>query len=182
MRRVAEAVGVWPTALYHHVGDKQGLVALVLDDALARLQVPAGEVPWQDWLRALAGSMREILHETPGLAGELLDNQNYSPPALALTERALRVLCDGGLTPDQAADAFLNFFLYVIGRVRREEQFALHRAEGRDRLAEVVRQPDRALPLFRQAAEGWLGRSEEDIAAEGLELLIAGIETRYLSG
>jgi AcrR family transcriptional regulator len=53
MRRVADAVGVWPTALYHHIGDKEGLPQLALDAVLAEVDVPDGGVHGRAGCRGL---------------------------------------------------------------------------------------------------------------------------------
>jgi len=180
MRRVAERVGVWPTAVYHHVGDKDGLLELVLDAVLAEVEVPSDDLAWQDWLRHFARSMREVLLRHPGVAGSLLDHPNVSPPALAVTERALGVLHRAGLSAPEAAEAFWSYFAYVVGRVRREERLASDGERGRARLSSTLAHPEVTSPLMRATFEHWLARTSEQVADEGLEILLAGIQARYL--
>ncbi|MFT4232313.1 MAG: TetR family transcriptional regulator [Leucobacter sp.] len=55
MRRVAAALGVQPSALYHHVADKQTLLALMADEILSERKL-RGRDP-----RTLCISMREAM-------------------------------------------------------------------------------------------------------------------------
>ena len=59
MRAVADHLGVTPMALYHHVTDKAGLVAVLVDEAIAERPLPAPTGIWQDDLWEVARWMRE---------------------------------------------------------------------------------------------------------------------------
>ncbi|HHU38609.1 MAG TPA: TetR family transcriptional regulator, partial [Propionibacterium sp.] len=59
MRRVAAALDVQPGALYHHVPDKQTLLAGVADGILDEVDEPIGL--WRDAVEAWAVSLREVL-------------------------------------------------------------------------------------------------------------------------
>ena len=59
MRRVASALEVQPGALYHHVPDKQTLLAAVADRILAGVDEPLGR--WRPAVEAWAASLREVL-------------------------------------------------------------------------------------------------------------------------
>lgn len=139
MRKVADAIGVWPTAVYHHVGDKDGLVQLVLDGVLAELAVPDPDLPWDEWLRAFAAAIRDVLRRYPGVASHLNEIGNSSRPALALMDGALGVLLRDGFGPEDAVVLFVDFFGFLLSRIRREETIAAFRQTGVDDVRDVLR-------------------------------------------
>lgn len=175
MRRVATEVGVWPTALYHHVGDKDGLVRLVLDAVLGELRVPAEDLPWDAWLRAFAVGVREVLLRHPGVAAHLADHGNYSPTALRLVDTAIGVLRRAGFGDRDAAVLFVDLFGFVTSRVRREEVLA--RAGG-------THFPVPPAPLTDLAAvlPHWRALSPEEYLLDGVDLLIDGAAVRLHRG
>lgn len=59
MRRIAGALAVQPGALYHHVANKQSLLAAVADEILAGRPVPQGSVA--EVVTAWAGALRGAL-------------------------------------------------------------------------------------------------------------------------
>ena len=54
MRAVAEALGVTPMALYHHVEDKAALAALLVDAAIRQHPLPPPTGVWRDDLWTIA--------------------------------------------------------------------------------------------------------------------------------
>ena len=68
MRRIASELGVGTMSLYHHVGDKEELLALMSDAVSGELLVP-GEIlgDWRAALRAIAHRTREALLRHPWL-------------------------------------------------------------------------------------------------------------------
>lgn len=120
MRRLGDALGVRAGALYHHVPNKQTLLAWVADDIVADPPV-VDSTPWADYLVAWASWLRAALlahrdsadlvatARAMGLAGV--------DPAASLAE-ALKA---AGLRPpdaDAAATAVLHF---VLGHVAEEQ-------------------------------------------------------------
>ena len=62
MRRLAARLGVVPGALYHHVGNKQQLQDLVLDNVLAEIDLDLdAALGWTEQLQVLAQRLRQVL-------------------------------------------------------------------------------------------------------------------------
>ncbi|QIX26154.1 TetR family transcriptional regulator [Nocardioides sp. JQ2195] len=61
MRRLAGELGLQPSALYHHVANKQALLALVADEILRRGARPRPEGPWADQVAAIARELRDAM-------------------------------------------------------------------------------------------------------------------------
>lgn len=62
MRRIASELGLQPSALYHHFGNKQELLAAVADELLARGTRPADvDAPWDEQVAALSRELRDAM-------------------------------------------------------------------------------------------------------------------------
>src|SRR3954465_10317210 len=68
---VARALDVAPTALYHHVRDRDELLELVAAQVLEETAfddwVPSGDAPWPEWVRAYALAFRAAMLENAAL-------------------------------------------------------------------------------------------------------------------
>lgn len=102
MRRVAQALDTGPASLYVYVANTAELHAAVLDDLTGSLPAP-GEGVWIARLEALLGSYADILFTYPGLARSALVLRPVGPHSLALFDRVLGLLIDGGIEPERAA-------------------------------------------------------------------------------
>jgi AcrR family transcriptional regulator len=105
MQAVADALGVSRKALHYYVGDRQGLLTLVVLDrfesALASVELPPHE-DWQAVLRAYAYAFRDGLIQV----GVAIDHTPLrgvgAAAALALAERVLEALLMAGFGTDDA--------------------------------------------------------------------------------
>ena len=104
MRARAARLGAVPGALYRHVGSKEQLDDLVLDAVLGEVDGQADPaLPWAGRLTALAGRLRAVLEDHPGIAALLKMRDPVSPASLALAEAFLSPLHAAGLPGHQAA-------------------------------------------------------------------------------
>src|ERR1700748_3245060 len=59
MRRLGEQLGAGAASLYWHVGSKDGLLDLVLDELIGEVEIPAPDpARWQEQLKEMARSQR----------------------------------------------------------------------------------------------------------------------------
>lgn len=61
MRKLAADLGVQPSALYHHVANKDALLAAMADDILRRGRRPAEIVTWDAELTLLVVALRDAI-------------------------------------------------------------------------------------------------------------------------
>jgi AcrR family transcriptional regulator len=177
MRRLATELEVWPTSIYHHVGDKADLIQLVLDGVLAQLDRPSPELGWQDWMRTLATNTRALLLRYPGVADHLQVSGNSSRPAWKVTDQAVAKLLEAGFTTEQAAVIWVDLFSFVVGRVRREAATGSVIPSQVDTYREqlgLVQSMADDLPAAAAAAEHWLTLTPADYLTRGVELFLAG--------
>lgn len=105
VRTLAARLETWPNTLYHHVGDRDAIVAQVMDRVVSRIAVPDDDVIWQEWFRDLLGDARRVLGQHPGVAWRLIRDGPAVPSALRVIDRGVARLLDAGFG-DRAAGAY----------------------------------------------------------------------------
>ena len=183
MRALAARLGVVPGALYRHVGSKEQLYDLVLDAVLGEVDSQADPaLPWAGQLTALAGRLRAVLEDHPGIAALLKTRDPVSPASLALAEAFLSPLHAAGLPGHQAALAFRLIYDYTIGfalsdptsPAEKRIQDAATRAELHAFLRSLPANRFPALAALGPYA--WAGNRDERFTAS-LDTLIAGLQS-----
>ncbi|HVK20099.1 MAG TPA: TetR/AcrR family transcriptional regulator C-terminal domain-containing protein [Actinokineospora sp.] len=96
LRRLASAVGAYPAVVYHHVGDRETVVAAVIESVVAEVALPDERLPWRTWFEELLGGLRPVLRAAPGVARRLALHGPGVPSALAIIEGGVRVLRSAG--------------------------------------------------------------------------------------
>ncbi len=123
MRAVADALGVTPMALYHHVQDKAALVALVADAVIAEHALPPPTGRWQDDLWEMARWLRRMVQAHPTVAQLRRIHQVWTPSILPMTERWLGVWQQSGLPLEAAMLAATTSSMAIVGTVEEERLF-----------------------------------------------------------
>jgi AcrR family transcriptional regulator len=121
MQAVAEALGVDPKALNYHVGDREGLRALVAFDVFAselrRVELPVGG-DWRLVVRSYAAALRDAFTRLGVLATSFHLPAASGLGALAPVECVLQALVDAGFDADEAGRALtlITETAYTAGR------------------------------------------------------------------
>jgi AcrR family transcriptional regulator len=183
MRSLAARLGVVPGALYHHVGNKQQLQDLVLDNVLAEVDVHTDpSLARTEQLKVLAHRLRQVLEQHPGIAGILKTRDPLGPHSLALAEAFLSPLQTAGFADRQAGLAFFLLLDYTIGFALSSPRTSVNEQRVRDtairtQLHEFFRSlpPDRFPALVALGEHVWLDNRDERFTA-GLQVLVDGLE------
>jgi AcrR family transcriptional regulator len=183
MRNLAARLGVVPGALYHHVGNKQQLQDLVLDNVLAEVDVHLDpSLAWPQQLKVLAHRLRQVLEAHPGVAGILKTRDPLGPHSLALAEAFLLPLQAAGFADRHAGLAFFLLLDYTVGFAVSSPRTSVNEqrvgdAATRTQLHEFFRSlpPDRFPALVALGEHVWLDNREERFTA-GLQVLVDGLE------
>jgi AcrR family transcriptional regulator len=183
MRGLAARLGVVPGAVYRHVRNKQQLQDLVLDGALAEVDVhldPA--LAWTEQLKLLAHRLRQVLEAHPGVAGILKTRDPLGPHSLAVAEAFLGPLHAAGFGDREAGMAFFLLVDYTIGFAVSSPPTSVNEQRVRDpavrtQLHQFFRSlpPDRFPALVAVGEHVWVDNRDERFTA-GLDVLIAGLE------
>lgn len=180
MQAVADALGVDRTALHYYVGDRDGLLELVVadlfDTALGAVDLPEDAI-WQDILRAYANA----IHHGVLKYGATRMNFRISGPggseSLALTERVLAALTDGGFGVDDAG----RILTLVSGLAMSAAHDVLGAADSRlhHQMPEVARAlksfADKDFPLLAAVVAHRAEASATDFEFN-LAVVVAGLE------
>jgi AcrR family transcriptional regulator len=152
MRGLAQALGVYPTAVYWYVANRNALLAEVVAHAL-RDVVPPEDVAqdlgsqdlggqdlgdWTVWLKELFRRYRKAVRCHPNLAA-LMGAQMVSNAGVSATlvESILTVLSSAGFKNEQLVQAFNSVVAVMTGFVTIE--FATAPTEDRDRWADELK-------------------------------------------
>lgn len=134
MSRVAEACGVTPMALYHHVADKEELLTLVVDAVVARALAgfdfpadgsvgPSGDdigEGWIDDLDDLALRYRNALLDHRAAAQVMLRRPVLSPEIARFTDLLFTGFRRGGLADRDVAEATDALVLLLMGSIAND--------------------------------------------------------------
>jgi AcrR family transcriptional regulator len=116
MRKLADELGTGAASLYWHVGSKDGLLDLVLDQVIGEANVPDPDPgKWQDQLKQVARDQRAASLRHPWVVRVSIGRIPMGPNALRYSERILAILRAGGLPPKLAVQGYLLLIATING-------------------------------------------------------------------
>jgi AcrR family transcriptional regulator len=178
MRRLAAALGVDPMAIYHHLPNKQAVLAGVTELVFSELQLSVQAAgPWQEQVYAFARAYCDLVLAHPNLVLELITSMDTGSPALlAANEVLYAALARTGLPPRQIVQAadlvvdYLNGWALAagLGQVRKP-------GEAQGLLALLKQYPPENYPTLTSIFSNLVGNKQPTGMDEGLAFLLAGI-------
>lgn len=176
MRLLAERLGVSAMTPYRYVASKEELLAALADQYLGEVELLAADAPWEDRVRTVFRSLREVLLRHPQLAAIVAVQRTNGPASYRGAEAVLAALDDAGLAPVQAVGMFATLAAFTVGYVQREIPTDARLAQEADRLVAVQRLPPDEFPHITRSADAFLGRDTKEQFETGLDALILGIK------
>lgn len=184
VRRLATGLGVTPMALYWHFKDKDALLDGVVEQLLSEVVLPAEDAsaPWDERLRGALEALLAGLAAHPAVADLVKKRMLLSDAGREIAERVLRLLREGGFSPEQAAQLGVYSLLSLTSLVADEPGLAVGASEDereqevRAKWAALQALSPKRFPILIESAgtltdctasDQWLGF--------GLETLLAGI-------
>ena len=113
MRRLAQALDVWPMALYRYFEDKDALLDAIVDRAADDVERPGGEGTWQERIRGLLGGVRDALG--PEVSGDRLSRALATPGVARLSREGVAILREAGFAANEAKRAWQALLSYTVG-------------------------------------------------------------------
>ncbi|QFG26242.1 TetR/AcrR family transcriptional regulator [Actinomadura sp. WMMB 499] len=179
LRDLAAALDCWPTAIAHHVGDRNAVEIAVVDAILGRTPMPDPDLAWRPWFRTLLASLRSELLAHPGVARWLGVAAPIVPSATAIIEEGVRRLSAAGFG-DEAPAAYvtlINAMVHLIAAEDDRDAAPKLRDSSGDRLAEL--RDDRERPGVAALATALTsGFKREQIFAYTVDRTLDGVEAR----
>ncbi|MDN4616281.1 TetR/AcrR family transcriptional regulator C-terminal domain-containing protein [Leifsonia sp. F6_8S_P_1B] len=160
MRRLAAALDVQPSALYHHFPNKQTLLAELADRIVARAAQPASGLDWSDTVRAEAAALRDALLAYRDGAEVVSSTFALGLGAGAPLDRFTDAVTAGGFDDETARRAATALLHFVLGHVSHEQQRLQYDSLG----------------VLADSASAEAGTDSAEAFAFGIDLLVGGLE------
>jgi AcrR family transcriptional regulator len=184
MRALGDKLDVDPMAIYRHFEDKDALLDALVDAALASLAPlpPESGTPIVR-VRQLCFDFRDALSAHPGVAPRIRAAlPTLGPHVVALTEAALGVILELGVTATEASRAFGLLIRYVTTSVEEQQQllaeFGSEQAWRTALTGRYTSLPPAAYPSVTAMVEQLGETSFEADFEHGLDLLLDAIARR----
>lgn len=183
MQAVADALGVDRKALHRYVGDRDGLLELVVADLfeseLKGVDLPA-DGDWPEVLHAYGKALRRGVIELGVIWTHVRLSGTGGSKMLALAERVLNALLAAGFSVDEAGTILTFIASVAISAARDTMLMAQTRVHHHlPEVARALQTPEAGeFPLLSQvvAARGIEAPVERDFEFE-LRVIIAGLES-----
>jgi AcrR family transcriptional regulator len=96
LRQLAAEIEASPAVVYHHVGDREAVVGLVIERIMGEVETPPGTLPWREWFSLLLNNHRQVLRRYPGTAFRLAMHGLPVPAAVPMLDLGVRLLQSAG--------------------------------------------------------------------------------------
>jgi AcrR family transcriptional regulator len=179
MRGLAAELGMGTMALYRYFPSKRDLMDAAIEIAAPEIDLPApGAAPWKEQLAALARALFRAGLRHPSLARERFERPLQSPGAMRVTDRAIGLLLEAGLSKADAVAAFKALLIHTLGASASATSEA--RPEVRSAAATAhASVPADVVPAMAAVADELTAALGGEQAFEfGLAALLDGIELR----
>lgn len=174
MRRLAAELGIGTMTLYGYFRSKDDLIDAALDVAAGDVGPRTRGSDWKSELRSVLQATYRNLQRHPSLVQLRLRRPLITARQLRLNETGVRILEDGGLSPEHATRAFRTLFFYVFGFAALSADDEAARSQAREAVASL---PPETYPRLTGAIDDVVavvgGAAQFDY---GLDLLLDGIE------
>ncbi len=190
MRRLGVELGANPMSLYHHVGDKDGLLGAMVETVVGRIAPdwagPGDPAAWTAELRSLILAARRVMVAHPW-AADVIQQRAATGAVLTHIERLLAILRGAGCDVDLSHHALHLLGSRMLGF--SQDPFTVPTGQGAaspERLAQyrawALTMPHVVEMATAAAHDGGMGGcDDEEEFGFALDVLLDGLERRRLS-
>ena len=175
MRKLAQELGAGAASLYWHVGDKEELLALMLDRIVGEAEVVEPDPEnWQEQVKEMMRANRRLMLKRRDAAQLSLGRIPAGPNSLPVMERSLALLHAAGLPPrviSYAADMFALF----VGGFAFEESMG-HESDPKAFGEYLASLPPEQFPTLTALAGDLTEGGADERFEFSIELLVRGLE------
>jgi len=182
MRRLAQALGVVPMALYKHMANKDELLDGMVDIVFGEIECPSIDDDWRSAMRRRAISAREALKRHSWAIG-MMETRNPGPANLRNHNAVMGCLREAGFSFETAIHAYTVQDAYIYGFALQQSDMSSETPE--DFAAEAQRQMvDYAgaladYPHLVEVVGGYVAKAGYDYDSEflfGLDVILDRLE------
>jgi AcrR family transcriptional regulator len=181
IRSLAEQLGVKPMSVYHHVANKDEILAGLVDIVFSEIELPSADGGWRAEMHRRASSAREVLGRHRWAIGLLESRTTPGPATLRHHDAVLSTLLAAGFSRAMTAHAYALIDSYVYGFALQEASLPFEGPEGVGEVAGPIMElmADGAYPHMVDMATSYYMQPGYDFADEfefGLNLILDGLE------
>lgn len=182
IRSLADALGVKPMALYHHVANKDEILDGIVDLVFAEIELPPSDMDWRSALRHRAISARRVLRRHPWAAPLLESRTTPGKATLRHHDAVIGTLRRAGFPVGLVAHAYSLLDSYVYGFAIQEAALPFSPETVTEAVHGFLDQfPADRYPHLAELATAHVLQPGYDYGDEfewGLDLLLDGLERR----
>jgi AcrR family transcriptional regulator len=187
IRSLARELGAKPMSVYHHVANKDEILAALVDIVFSEIKLPVPGGNWRSEMRKRASSAREVLARHRWAIGLLESRTDPGPANLRHHDTVIATLRAAGFSAELTAHAYALIDSYVYGFALQEAALPFQGPDSVGDVAESVLKrmaPDEYPQLVHMATWYYLqpGYDFGDEFGFGLDLILDGIERSLASG
>ena len=124
MRSLAAELEVTPMAVYRHVRDKDEVLEQVVSALFETVELPGGNLAWDERLRVVARAARDLAIAHPHVVGLLFHRPTSSPAMVGIVDTIYRAILEAGVPGTEVPRLERLTSSFVLG-------FAVSQAHGR---------------------------------------------------
>jgi AcrR family transcriptional regulator len=180
MRKLATELDTGAASLYWHVGDKEQLLALLLDRIVGETKVPDPDPPnWREQVKELGRNTRALFAKHRDSAQLSLGRVPSGPNSLPVLERTLAVLA-AGKVPARAVSFAADMFALYVGAFAYEESLQTQPFNPQQFGEYLKSLPPEHFPTLTRLADDLVAGGADERFEFALELLVSGLEAMAL--
>ncbi|MDQ3128676.1 MAG: TetR/AcrR family transcriptional regulator C-terminal domain-containing protein [Chloroflexota bacterium] len=186
MRKLAEALGVAPMALYRHVANREDLVDGLIDLVFAEIDRPVSGDDWRPAMRRRAISLYGVLLRHRWAIGLMEARVNPGPANLGHHDAVIGNLRAAGFAMAMIAHAYSLLDGYIYGFALTKMNIPFVTPEEVDAVAQSMLEPFpmSAYPNLAAFVEGHIMKPGYDFGDEfeyGLDLILDSLDREHPS-
>ena len=180
IRKLADAIGVKPMTIYHHVPNKEAIIDGMVDLVFSEIELPPDDLDWRQAIERRARSARGVLARHSWATPLMESRSNPGPATLRHHDAVLGCLRRAGFSVEMTAHAYALIDAFIYGFALQEASLP---ATGGDEMADLAESITEAFepgsyPHLTEFTAEHVMRPGYDFGAEfdfGLPLIIAGL-------
>jgi AcrR family transcriptional regulator len=178
MRKLGAELGVEAMSLYNHVDDKGDLFDGMIDHVFISIQIPDGELSWQDQTRLIGQGAMDRFSAHPWVASLLMQRGNFGPAALAFMDHVVGILFAAGFNEEDVHHAWQMLASHTIGYAFQSSGGAGVQEKDFISFEDDLPRIAAEFPYVARLAPFLIECSWDTEYMFGLEIIIDGLESR----
>ncbi len=184
IRKLADALGVGPMTIYHHVPGKEQIIDGMVDLVFSEIDLPPSDLDWKPAIRVRCVSARRVLNRHWWAAPLMETRTSPGPATLTHHDAVIGCLRSGGLSLQMTAHAYAILDSFIYGFAMQEASLPFHGETPDVPLDELAAGMLEALPIdtFPHFVEFTVDHALQpgydfgDSFEFGLDLILDGLE------